>query len=126
MSRFRSLVEHYREATRGMVACPHCGTMLPCGDSDQPARMNHYQHCTGKPQPVEAVAKPMIVGDIDYTAMSDDQLKSLRLSMKLKLMLLDNPARRNGVSLVLRPTYESIRDAASAELSRREESPDAN
>jgi hypothetical protein len=120
MSSYRRLVEHYRETTRGMVACPHCGTMLPCGDSDQPARMSHYATCQGKPQPVEVIAQPMIVGDINYAGMDEEALRSLRLQMKLKLMLLDNPARRNGVALILRPTYQQIHDAASAELHRRE------
>jgi hypothetical protein len=116
--RFRALVEHYRTVEPGKVSCPHCGAMLPCGDNDQPVRMSHYARCTGKPQPIEVIAKPMILGDIDYPSMTDEQLRSLRLSMELRLKSFETPLI--GVHAILHPAYKNMHDAASDELSRRE------
>lgn len=121
MAAMRSHQEFRRRmAAITTVQCPHCLAPLPCGrDEDQESRMAHYAVCPGKPQPVEAIATPMIIGDINYAAMTEEQLKSLRLSMKLRLMTFDNPRRMDGINALLKPAYQQMFDAAEAELSRR-------
>lgn len=56
-----------------------------------------------------------------YAEMTDYQLKSLRLTMRLRLMAYDNPARTAGVTPENKPVYQAIYAAADAELSRREQ-----
>jgi hypothetical protein len=56
-----------------------------------------------------------------YAEMTDYQLKSLRLTMRLRLMAFDTPARAAGVVAANKPIYQAIYDAADAELSRREQ-----
>lgn len=102
------------------VPCPDCGAMLPCGrDEDQETRLIHYRsQCPGKPVP--APEMPMVIGLPDYSLLASSSLRALRLRIRARLIVDQNPARLVGINAILQPAYHQILEAVESELSRRE------